>query len=176
MPEKLDKVFSSSKILLLELWLTPYLSNLFSFHLSVLILHVWWRNGGLISMNDTLYSVPVRETKRGRGYAKIHRDGLTAGEVWWVVRVGQKQVVWLGHPEVHHLACVLQRSHCVLVHHVLQTHVVHLVVDTSRIRRRMNEEVALPEHETESFSSKTTRRQSKTALLCSVNMWLWNQR
>lgn len=54
--------------------------------------------------------------------------GLTAGEVWRVVRVGQEQVVGLGHPEVHHLGCVLQSPHRILVHHILQTHVVHLIV------------------------------------------------
>lgn len=53
---------------------------------------------------------------------------LTAGEVRRVVRVGQEQVVGLGHPEVHHLGCVLQSPHRILVHHILQTHVVHLIV------------------------------------------------
>lgn len=56
----------------------------------------------------------------------LRREGLTAGEVRGVVGVGQEQVVGLGHPEVHHLGCVLQSPHCVLVHHVLQTHSVHL--------------------------------------------------
>lgn len=56
-----------------------------------------------------------------------HSEGLTAGEVWGVVGVGQEQVVGLGHPEVHHLGCVLQSPHCILMHHIFQTHVVHLI-------------------------------------------------
>lgn len=55
-----------------------------------------------------------------------HRACLTAGEVGGVVGVGQEQVVGLGHPEVHHLGCVLESPHRILVHHILQTHVVHL--------------------------------------------------
>lgn len=51
---------------------------------------------------------------------------LTAGEVWGVVGVGQKQVVGLGHPEVHHLRCVFQSPHCILMHHILQTDIIHL--------------------------------------------------
>lgn len=51
---------------------------------------------------------------------------LTAGEVRGVVGVGQKQVVGLGHPEVHHLRCVFQSPHCILMHHILQTDVIHL--------------------------------------------------
>lgn len=51
---------------------------------------------------------------------------LTAGEVWGVVRVGEEQVVGLGHPEVHHLRCVLQSPHRILVHHILQTDIIHL--------------------------------------------------
>lgn len=57
---------------------------------------------------------------------------LTAGEVRRVVRVGQEQVVGLGHPEVHHLGCVLQSPHRILVHHILQTHVVHLIFATNK--------------------------------------------
>lgn len=57
---------------------------------------------------------------------------LTAGEVWGVVGVGQEEVVGLGHPEVHHLGCVLQSPNCILMHHILQTHIVHLFVTVNR--------------------------------------------
>lgn len=56
----------------------------------------------------------------------------TAGKVRRVVGVGQEQVVGLGHPEVHHLGCVLQSPHRILVHHVLQTHIVHLIVNNTQ--------------------------------------------
>lgn len=62
------------------------------------------------------------------------REWLTAGEVRRVVGVGQEQVVGLGHPEVHHLGCVLQSPHRILVHHILKTHVVHLVDGDRRNR------------------------------------------
>lgn len=67
---------------------------------------------------------PTKHTCRCR---LSHRQGLTAGEVWGVVGVGQEQVVGLGHPEVHHLGCVLESPNCILVHHILQTHAVHLI-------------------------------------------------
>lgn len=57
---------------------------------------------------------------------------LTAGEVWRVVGVGQKQVVGLGHPEVNHLSCVLQSPHRILMHHIFKTHVVYLMIHDRR--------------------------------------------
>lgn len=65
---------------------------------------------------------------RSLDFSHTEREGLTAGEVWRVVGVGQEQVVGLGHPEVHHLGCVLQSPHRILMHHILKTHVVHLSV------------------------------------------------
>lgn len=59
-------------------------------------------------------------------FTQSARFMLTAGEVWGVVGVGQKQVVGLGHPEVHHLRCIFQSSHCILMHHILQTDIIHL--------------------------------------------------